>query len=216
MLRIALTDDHTLFRESLRSLINNFQNMQVVINTEDGKMLLTELSVTPVDILILDLQMPEMDGFEVYRQVKENYPHIKTLILTFRNEPETIKEVLKMGAQGYFTKSTPPKELEEAIWNLEYDGFYFEKDLTPIIKEIYKSRSLKIPENKIAFTERELEIIRLTAQGLKPKQIAETLSISTTTVNTHKQNIRQKYGFDNMIAAIVYCFKHKIINISEI
>lgn len=122
-----------------------------------------------------------------------------------------------MGVQGYFTKNTPPKELEDAIWKLKDNGFYFEKNLSAVITEILNNPDLKLVENKeINFTERELEIIELTAQGLKAKEIADTLSISTKTVNTHKQNIQQKYNFDSMMSAILYCIHQKIIDFNTI
>lgn len=217
MLRIAITDDHTLFRKSLGLLINSFENMQVVAEASNGIELLDKLQTVSVDILLLDLQMPEMDGFETYEKVKESYPKIKTLVLTLMNETDTIKKVVKMGVQGYFTKNTPPKELENAIWKLKDDGFYFEKNLSAVITEILNNSDLKQTENQeINFTDRELEIIELTAQGLKPKEIANTLSISTKTVNTHKQNIQQKYNFDSMMAAILYCIHQKILDLDVI
>lgn len=217
MLRIAITDDHTLFRKSLELLINSFENMQVVAEASNGIELLDKLQTVSVDILLLDLQMPEMDGFETYEKVKESYPKIKTLVLTLMNETDTIKKVVKMGVQGYFTKNTPPKELENAIWKLKDDGFYFEKNLSAVITEILNNSDLKQTENQeINFTDRELEIIELTAQGLKAKEIADTLFISTKTVNTHKQNIQQKYNFDSMMSAILYCIHQKIIDFNTI
>ncbi len=217
MSRIAITDDHTLFRKSLRLLINSFEDMEVVVEAFNGVELLEKLQTTPVDILLLDLQMPIMDGFETYKKVKELYPKIKTLVLTLMNETDTIKKVVNMGVQGYFTKNTPPKELEDAIWKLEDDGFYFEKNLSAVITEILNNPNSKLTtQQEINFTERELEIIELTAQGLKAKEIADTLSISTKTVNTHKQNIQQKYNFDSMMSAILYCIHQKIIDFNTI
>lgn len=217
MLRIVITDDHTLFRKSLGLLINSFDGMHVVAEASNGRELLEKLQTTPVDILLLDLQMPEMDGFETCQKIKELYPNIKTLVLTLMNETDTIKRVVKMGVQGYFTKNTPPKELEEAIWKLEENGFYFEKSLSAVINEILNNSDSKvITPQEISFTERELEIIKLTAKGLKPKEIADTLSISTRTVNAHKQNIQQKYHFDSMMSAILYCIHQKIIDFNTI
>lgn len=217
MLRIAITDDHTLFRKSLSLLINSFENMQVVAEASNGIELLDKLQTVSVDILLLDLQMPKMDGFETCKKVKELYPNIKTLVLTLMNETDTIKKVVKMGVQGYFTKNTHPKELEDAIWKLEDDGFYFENNLSAVIIEILVNFDLKQVVNKeIYFTVRELAIIELSAQGIKAKEIADTLYISTKTVNTHKQNIQQKYNFDSMMSAILYCIHYKIINFDKI
>lgn len=216
MLRIAITDDHTLFRKSLGLLINSFHDMQVVAEAPNGIVLLEKLEHAPVDVLLLDLQMPEMDGFETCQKVKILYPDIKILVLTLMNETDIIKRVVKMGVQGYFTKNTPPKELEDAIWKLEDNGFYFEKNLTSVIREILNNIETNIEKKEIHFTERELEIIILTAQGLKAKEIADTLFISTKTVNAHKQNIQQKYGFDNMMTTILYCVDQKIIDFNTI
>lgn len=216
MLRIAITDDHTLFRKSLGLLINSFNGMQVVAEASNGIDLLEKLENTPVDILLLDLQMPEMDGFETSQKIKGLYPNIKILVLTLMNETDTIKRVVKMGVQGYFTKNTPPKELEDAIWKLEDNGFYFEKRLASVISEILDNLETDIEKREIQFTERELEIITLTAQGLKAKEIADALFISTKTINTHKQNIQQKYNFDSMMEAILYCIHQEIIDFNTI
>jgi DNA-binding NarL/FixJ family response regulator len=213
MLRIAIIDDHTLFRKSLGLLINSFKNMRVVAEASNGVELLDKLQTVSVDILLLDLQMPEMDGFETTLKLKELYPCIKILVLTLMNETDTIKKVVNMGVHGFFTKNTPPKELEDAIWKLQNDGFYFEKSLSTVINEVFNNAESKvITQKKVNFTEREIEIIHLTAQGLKAKEIAETLFISTRTVNTHKQNIQQKYHFDSMMSVILHCIHEKIID----
>ncbi len=217
MLQIAITDDHTLFRKSLKMLINSFENMEVILEAANGIELLERLETRIPDILLLDLQMPEMDGFDTCVKVKEKYPGIKILVLTLLNESETIKKVVKMGVQGYFTKNTPPSELENAIWNLKDDGFYFENSLAVAIEEILNNSTSTIERSqKIRFTERELEIIMLTAKGLKAKEIADTLFISAKTVNAHKQNIQQKYDFDSMMSAIIYCIHQNIINLTDI
>lgn len=217
MLRIAITDDHALFRKSMTLLINSFNNMHVVLEASNGTELLEKLKSTPIDILLLDLQMTGMNGFDTCEKVKMKYPNIKILILTFLSETDTIKKITKIGVQGYFTKNTPPKELEDAIWKLEDNGFYFENNLTEIINTILKDYNTPIPkQEEILFTERELEIIELTALGFKAKEIAMALFISPKTVNTHKQNIQQKYGFNDMMSAILYCVHNKIIDLDKI
>ncbi|KXH84892.1 response regulator transcription factor [Chryseobacterium kwangjuense] len=217
MLRIAIADDHTLFRKSLHLLIGTFDQMTVVLEASSGIELLKKLDAISTDILLLDLQMPEMDGFETCIKVKQLYPEIKILILTQLDEVETIKKAMTMGVQGYFTKNTPPNELENAILKMHDNGFYFEKDLTSIITEIHKNPSFKFdPGKEIIFTARELEIIELTAIGLKAKEIAEKLFISTKTVNAHKQNIQQKYGFETMMSAILYSIHHQIITLKDL
>lgn len=214
MLKIAITNDHTLFRKSLGMLLNSFNNMQVVLEASNGSELLEKLKTTNVDILLLDLQMPVLDGFETSRHVKEKYPEIKILILTLMSGADIIEKVINMGVNGYFTKNTPPNELENAIWNLKEDGFYFEDSLSQVINKILSTTDNQtIKEHEVLFTERELEIIKLTAEGFKAREISEKLFISPKTVNNHKQNIQNKYKFENMMTAILYCINHNLINV---
>src|SRR5690606_2037636 len=135
MLKIAITDDHTLFRKTLALLIRDFKDMEVVVEASNGVELLEKLETMPVDILLLDLQMPVMNGFETAQKVKEKYPDIKILILTLMNDVDTIANVLQLDVHGFFTKNTPPNELQQAIWNLEDDGFHIEQSLQPLMIE---------------------------------------------------------------------------------
>jgi len=214
MLRVAITDDHTLFRKSLGMLVNSFEDMHVVLEAGNGLELLEKLENTQADILLLDLQMPEMDGFETAKRIKERYPEMKILILTLMSETDIIDRVIKMGVNGYFTKNTPPNELENAIWNLSNDGFYFEDSLSTVINKILIDPETEvITEKPINFTERELEIIKFTAEGFKAREIAEALYISPKTVNNHKQNIQNKYQFESMMTAILYCLNNRLIDV---
>lgn len=218
MIKIAITDDHTLFRKSLKLLINDFKNMEVVIEASNGIELLEKLKTTTVDILLLDLQMPIMDGFETAKKVKQKYPNIKILILTLMNDIETIANVLQLDVHGFFTKNTPPNELQQAIWNMKDDGFHIEQSLQALMIEATENSKLYLPETSINpdFTEAELNIIKYTAQGLRAKEIANKLNISNRTVEVHKHNILRKNGFDSMITVIAYCYHHKIINTVDI
>lgn len=218
MIKIAITDDHTLFRKSLKLLINDFKNMEVVIEASNGIELLEKLKTTTIDILLLDLQMPIMDGFETAKKVKQKYPNIKILILTLMNDIETIANVLQLDVHGFFTKNTPPNELQQAIWNMKDDGFHIEQSLQALMIEATENSKLYLPETSINpdFTEAELNIIKYTAQGLRAKEIANKLNISNRTVEVHKHNILRKNGFDSMITVIAYCYHHKIINTADI
>jgi len=217
MIRIAIADDHILFRKSLHLLVDTFADMTVVLEAGNGIELIQKLDTIPADILLLDLQMPEMDGFETSEKIRKLYPNIKILILTLMDEIESIRKCITLGVHGYFTKNTPPAELENAIWKIQDDSFYFEKNLTSIVNEIRNNDSLKLDKkHEVSFTAREKEILSLTAMGLKAKEIADQLFISTKTVNAHKQNIQQKYGFDTMLSAVLYCISHRIIDIYEL
>jgi len=217
MLRIAITDDHTLFRKSLSLLVGSFENMQVVVEAANGKELLDKLESVQVDILLLDLQMPEMDGFETSLIINEKYPDIKILILTLQKEEDAIKKVMDQGVHGYFTKNTDPSELKNAIVKLSDDGFYFEKSLTDIMQNILKDSAIitKATES-IIFTEREMDIVRLTLKEYSGTQIAYELNISPKTVEKHKRNLMEKTGSKNFIGVITCALLNEFITLDEV
>jgi len=217
MLRVAVTDDHTLFRKSLSFLINSFKNMEVILEASNGQELLEKLKHQAIDILLLDLQMPKMDGFETYQRLNTEYPDIKVLVLTSLNEVEIIRKIMELGVHGYFTKNTDPNELERAILKLNEDGFYFEKRLANIIKDIIDKPSLNVSvEQPVAFTERETEILRLTLKEYSGIEIADTLYISPKTVEKHKRNLMEKTQSKNFIGVIMYAFSYNILSLNEL
>lgn len=217
MLRIAIADDHILFRKSLKLLIASFDNMEVVVGASNGVELLEKLKTTSADILLLDLQMPEMDGFETCRRVNELYPEIKILVLTLRDDVETIREVMQLGVQGYFTKNTDPSELKNAILKLNDDGFYFEKSLTSIIQDILNYPSLESEAVKpLVFSDREMEIVRLTLKEHSGSEVAAKLRISPKTVEKHKRNLMEKIGSKNFIGVITYALLHNLLSLDEL
>lgn len=219
MLRIAITDDHTLFRKSLSLLINSFDGMSVILEAQNGAELLESLKHTKVDILLLDLQMPVMDGFETSKILQTAYPAIKILVLTQLNEKDTISRVLKSGVQGFFTKNTDPTELQNAINKLNNNGFYFENSFASIIHGIAKEMEINnaaIPENKSLFSAREHEILTLTLKEYSGSSIGEMLNISPKTVEKHKANLMEKTGSQNFIGVITYALQNEIISLEDL
>ncbi|MBX2950070.1 MAG: response regulator transcription factor [Crocinitomicaceae bacterium] len=216
MLRIAIADDHALFRKSLKLLIGSFENMEIVAGASNGIELLEKLKTVTADILLLDLQMPEMDGFETCNKINELYPEMKILVLTLISEEDTIKKIMGMGVNGYFTKNTDPHELEKAIWKLEDNGFYFEKRLTTVIEKILKEQEKTNLEVTVQITDREMEIVRLAIKEFSGKEIADQLDISLKTVETHKRNLMEKTNSKNFIGVIIYVLSNRLIFIDEL
>lgn len=216
MLQIAIADDHALFRKSLKLLIGSFENMEVVAEASNGIELLEKLTTATADILLLDLQMPEMDGFETCNKINALYPNIKILILTLISEEDTIKKIMNMRVNGYFTKNTNPHELEKAIWELEDNGFYFEKSLTAVVENILKNQTKTESSVPVSITDREMEIIRLVVKEFSGKEIADKLGISLKTVEVHKRNLMEKTNAKNFIGVITYALSNQLIFITEL
>lgn len=213
--RIAIGDDHALFRKSLKLLINSFENMAVVTEASNGRELLAKLETESVDILLLDMEMPEMGGFETCQNVNTKYPNIKVLVITHLDEAQTIRNVLQLDIQGYFTKNTDPLELKNAILKLQDGGFYFEKKLKSLIESILENPKISTQENLITFSKRELEILNLTIEECSGSKIADELCISPRTVEKHKRNLMKKTESKNFIGVIMYALQHDFISIDE-
>lgn len=217
ILRVGIVDDHLLFRKSMTLLIDSCEGMKVVLDAENGEVLLNKLQQTQVDVVLLDIQMPVMDGYETCRHLLALHPELKILILSQLSSKESIHKIMEIGAHGYFTKNSNPDQLEMAIRSLHEQGFYFGLELGSVIKEALLKESIT-PTNDIPpynLSERELQIIKMICKEMKSKEIADELFINVRTVETHRKNIIVKTHSKNFIGVILYALKHDIISYSD-
>jgi DNA-binding NarL/FixJ family response regulator len=191
--------------------------MEVVLEAKDGFELLEKLKKTPIDVLLLDIKMPKMNGFEAYKQLNDLYPDIKTMVLTHLNKKDTIRKVLDLNIEGYFTKNTDPQELKSAILKLSNNGFYFEKNLSSVIHFIKDNPQDEVKDEEVkTFSEREMQILKLTIKELNGIEIAEKLYISPKTVEQHKRNLMDKTDSKNFIGVIKYALTNELISINKL
>ena len=214
MIRIAITDDHTMFRKGLVSLIEVWEDVYLSFEASSGYELLQDLSQKPVDVVLLDLEMPGMSGLQTCEILRNDYPDLKILILTFLASPSEILRAIKIGADGYLTKNCYPGELREALTKLNDGGFYLEKSLQNLMDRTEQT-SIKY-NNKIEISQRELEITKLYALEYTGKQIAEVLGISIRTVESHKKNLMRKTNSKNFIGVILFALENKIVNFEDL
>ncbi len=219
MIKIALVDDHQLFRKSLAMTLTSFGGVHVAFDTDDGIQLLDFLEVEMVDIVLIDLQMPKMDGFELCTQIKTHFPNIKILIVSQLTTKEAIHKVMELGVNGFFTKNSPPEQLEQAIKSLLEREYYFDIELSTVLREAYlwdkKYRAYKKPTGQVNLTRREVEILELSSEELSSKEIADKLCISIRTVETHRVHIMEKTNSKNFIGCIVFAIKNHYISIDN-
>lgn len=218
MIRVGLVDDHKLFRKSLANLIGSFEGLDVVLEASNGKELFKELPNIELDIVLLDIQMPEMDGYETCEILNKDYPEIKILIVSQLTSNESVNKTIELGAHGYFTKNSDPEQLEIAIKNTFNLGFYFGTDLSSLLKDavLYKKMyTIPMSNQLISFTTREIEIIKMAGKEFNSIEIAKKLNINTRTVETHRKRIMEKVGSKNFIGVILYALKHEFISINH-
>lgn len=219
MLRVGIVDDHLLFRRSMTLLINSFEGMSVVLDAENGKIFLEKLTNKPVDVVLLDIQMPVMDGYATCKQLLQNFPEVKILVVSQLSTRESIHKILELGAHGYFTKNTDPEQLESALMNVHEKGFYFGLELGTVIKEamLWEKRNSKIIFNtKELLSERELQIIKMICREMKSKEIADKLFINIRTVESHRKNIMDKIEAKNFIGVVLYALRNEILSLEEL
>ena len=219
MIKIAIADDHQLFRRSLAVLIDTFDQMQVVLQAGDGNQLLDQLAKIPVDFILLDLQMPNLDGYSTCSIIRSKYPEIKILIVSQLSSRESIFKVMDLGAHGFFTKNSNPEELEKAIVSVQEKDFFFAQELGTVLREALlwdKKRQLPFTPSSTVITLREMDVIRMACQELNSSAIAKSLSISTRTVESHRKKILEKTGAKNFIGVILYALKNNLLMVEEI
>ncbi|ESU28698.1 hypothetical protein FLJC2902T_12890 [Flavobacterium limnosediminis JC2902] len=219
MLRIGLVDDHRLFRKSLALLIDSIEGAEVVLQAGNGKDLCEELESTSLDLVLLDIQMPEMDGFETCKLLRKNYPDIKILIISQLTTKESIYKVMELGANGFFSKDAEPEKLEKAIQSIKEKEYFFDDDLASVIREaiLWEKR---MPASRltaaVSISHREMEIIRLACKELSSGEIADKLCINVRTVETHRKRIMEKTNSKNFIGVILFVLRNGLLLVEEI
>jgi DNA-binding NarL/FixJ family response regulator len=191
----------------------------VVIEAPNGRVFFENLDENPIDLVLLDIQMPEMNGFETCRILHEHYRGIKILVVSQLTTKESIHKILELGADGYFTKNSDPVQLETALRTLNQDGYYFGTELAKVLREAIlweKRKPKRIPEEIVSMTAREIDIIRMAAQELSSAEIADRLSINVRTVDTHRKRIMEKTNTRNFIGVVLYALRHEFITLEEL
>lgn len=196
--KVILVDDHPVVMEGLKALLSNNEHLSVVGGFTTGKETLTFLKRNNVDVIFLDIALPDMNGLDLCRTLKEQYPDTLILAISNHDERSMISQMLQNGASGYLLKNSSSEELMQAI----EQALRGELALTPEVKKVLIHGAIEKTRNIPRLTRREREIIKLVADGLTTANIAEKLFISPLTVETHRRNLMQKFEVANTAALI--------------
>jgi len=194
MINIMIADDHKVLLDGFSAIINNIDNLQVVATSSNGEEVLDQLSSTEVDIILLDINMPILNGVETCKKITKRFPKVKVIALSMYGQRSFIKRMKQNGAKGYVLKDDSALVLIEAI-NIVYDGGeYYSKQVKELL--INDVISMKSPFGD-SLTNREKEVLELLAKGLTNNEIGETLFLSSHTIISHRKNMVQKFGAKN-------------------
>ncbi len=201
--RIILADDHPVFRAGLKNLIEQVEDLIVVDEANNGKILIEKVGKKPCDMVILDLSMPEMDGLEALDRIRIDFPDIKVLIVSMHKEREHFKSAIAKDVDGYVLKDDVIDKIIFAIKQIRSGGKSFSLELLSLVVKDY-SVLLEAPISIKLLTRREREVLKLIVKGMTSKEVAEKLSISKRTVDVHRTNIMQKLQVDNLAELIKF------------
>lgn len=217
-IKIILADDHQIFRDGIKSLLSDEENLEVTAEASNGDELMSLLKVNKPDLLILDITMPKTSGIELTKIIAAEYPDVNILILSMHKNEDFVISAMINGAKGYLPKDTSRKELLDAINTIAGGEEYLGKLISSNILRSYIKKSrfgFDRMDKDEPLTQREKEIIEKLGAGLSNKEIADKLFISVRTVDCHKNNIMKKLKIKSSAELIIYGIKNKIIEIPE-
>lgn len=210
-IKIAIVDDHQIFRQGLRMLFLNNSDYQIVVEAKSGEEFLEILKSVDIDVVLLDIAMPGIGGIETLKLIKEINTKIKILMLSANDDQKSIFDAVKFGAIGFLDKNTTKEELFVALKEVCNNNSYFGQNISNIIFNNF-TESLQNDKEKLnnILSEREIEVIKLIAVGLTSKEIAAKLFISSRTVEAHKTNIFEKLKLKTTAEIVKYAIKNKL------
>jgi DNA-binding NarL/FixJ family response regulator len=209
MINVLLADDLGMFREGLGLLLENGDEVKIMMEASNGIEVLRLLPDYVPDVLVTDIQMPEMDGVELTKEIRKFYPQIKVVALTMFKEDYLILDMLEAGAKGFLLKSSPKEKLIAAIKAVHAGGFYFcDSTSLKLSKMIASSKIDGLAEMELEkFSRAEREIIRLICEQFSSKEISERLSLGLRTVESYRHKIFDKIGVKNMAGLVIYAIR---------
>lgn len=209
-IKIALADDHKLFRSGLVALLKDLPAFEIIYEANDGKELLEKIEgkIKP-DILLLDIKMPNVNGFEVVTKLKADYPLIKIIVLSMFSDETTVMKMVKAGVEGYILKDANQQEFIEGIEAVAKDDVYYSKSINKIIQKSF----IQKPIIGVKLNANETIFLKLLCQQLSNKEIADKMCLSVRTIDGYRDQLFDKLAVKSRVGLVLYAIKNKIVEI---
>ena len=210
--KIMIVDDHQIIIDGLKALLDDVEGIRVVTTASNGREAFDMLKIFSVDVILMDIDMPVMDGLQATKAIKEKKSSPFIIILSMHLQKGMVEDLIKMGVDGYLLKNSDKEQLTNAIFQVASGKKYFGPDVTLTLLGDDKSAKSKSPDIAIGLTDRELEIMKLIADGYTNKEIGDKLFISHRTVDTHRTNMMKKLNVNNVAGLINFAIRKGLIS----
>ncbi len=213
-IKIAIADDYKIYRDGLKVGLGEDENLQVVLEADNGEDLLNGLKENAPDVIIMDLKMPVMDGMEATKEVRKKFPAIKVLVVTMYEDDKFIIHLMENGANGYLLKNADSDEIRKSIYAVHENGYYF-NDLVnkALLKRLVLKGNIKPSFNQdVDFTERELEVLKLICEEKTAAEIGKEIFLSPRSIEGIRTRLIEKVGVRNTAGLVMFAIKNGIVN----
>ncbi|MCF8230441.1 MAG: response regulator transcription factor [Bacteroidales bacterium] len=208
-----IVDDHEIFRNGLKMVLGKLKYVNIIAEASNGKEFLEILPDHDPDIILMDIEMPVMNGIEATEEAMKRNPDLKIIALTMFNDDEYIQSMIDAGVKGFLIKNIKKDILDRALQEVYKGGNYYSQELMQFFTRRLTTGEEKSPEEELNITKREKEILQLMAEGMNNKEIADNLFVSERTIIGHKSNLLAKSGCKNTIGLLAYAIKNKLVEI---
>lgn len=212
-IKIAIADDYKIFREGLKVGLSSDQDLDVMLEADNGEDLIKELETHAPDVVLMDLKMPVMDGMEATKEIRKKYPNVKVLVVTMYDDDKFIIHLMEIGANGYLLKNAEPEEIKRSIHAVHENGYYF-NDLVnkALLKKLVMKNNFKPSFNQnIDLTERELQVLKLICEEKTAVEIGKEIFLSPRSVEGIRQRLIEKVGVRNTAGLVMFAIKNGIV-----
>lgn len=210
--RILIVDDHTMIRVAIKNYFVNDDQIEIVEEAVNGEEALARLVDAQIDLVLTDISMPVMDGYELVGKIKLKYPELKVVALSMINESQQVKKMLETGVHGYILKNCDKEELKAGIIQVMNGGDYFSNSVAhEIVEALAKRKGAEGALVEIPLSQREKEVLRLMMKEYSNGEIANELSISTRTVDAHRRNLMEKTGSKGVVGLVIYAIEKGLV-----
>ncbi|HVZ96472.1 MAG TPA: response regulator transcription factor [Chitinophagaceae bacterium] len=213
-IKVAIADDHKIFRKGVILSLRPYHNIQFVLEAENGEELIKEIEAANPDIVLMDLKMPVKDGIETTKYLNKHFPKVRVLILTMYEDERFVGHLMDSGANGYLLKSTDPEEIKQAIMDVMKTGFYLNNFVNRVLIKKNYARQKFHPnlKNEIVISDREKEVLSLVCLEYTAQEIAQKMDISARTVEAIKDRLMERFGVKNSVGLVFFAMKNSLID----